>query len=216
MKSEAELRAEMVEVGRQLWQRGLVGATEGNISCRLGNHALLCTPSGVSKGHMSADDLVIIDFEGNPTRRGHPSSEIRLHLRFYRERKDCNAVVHAHPPMVTAFALAHMPIPHGLLPEAVVILGKVALCAFGMPGTEALPDSLGTEILDHDSFMLSNHGAVTVGADLMDAFWRMETLERVAVVFAQAQALGGAKPLDADSVATLEDLRQSLKQSLGE
>ncbi len=206
----------MVEVGSLLWQRGLVGATEGNISCRLGNHALLCTPSGVSKGHMRPDDLVIIDFEGHPLRRGKPSSEIRLHLRFYAERPDCQAVIHAHPPVATAFALAHREIPNGLLPEAVVILGEVALCPFGMPGTDELPASLGEAIQDHDSFLLSNHGAATVGVDLMDAYWRMETLERVAVVYAQALTLGGANGLGASAIKELQELRQKMKQSLDE
>ncbi len=216
MKPEAELRADMVEVGRLLWHRGLIGATEGNISCRLGNHGILSTPSGVCKGHLKPEDLVVLDIEGTPMHRRHPSSEIRLHLRCYARRSDCQAVVHAHPPMATALALAHRALPHGLLPEAVVILGPVALCPFGMPGTDALPDSIEPFIADHDSFLLSNHGAATMGVDLMDAFWRMETLERVANVYVQAEQLGGAKPLCAEAIAKLEELREHLKQSYGE
>lgn len=212
MKSEAELRAEIVEVGRLLWQRGLVGATEGNISCRLGNHGILCTPSGVSKGHLKADDMVLIDLEGHPMRtRAQPSSEIRLHLRFFKVREDCQAVIHAHPPAATGFALAHKPIPNGLLPEAVVVLGPIALCPFGMPGTEALPDSVEPFVHDHDTFLLANHGAAVLGDSLMDAFWRMETLERVAIVVAHAEALGGVRPLPHESLPALNSLRMTLK-----
>ncbi len=214
MKSESELRAEIVAVGRLLWERGLVGATEGNISCRVGNLGLLCTPSGVSKGHLHPDELVLIDLHGHPLRRGLPSSEIRLHLRFFQDRPDVQAVVHAHPPVATAFALAHRAIPSGLLPEAVVILGDIALCEFGMPGTDELPNSLTGNIATHDTFLLSNHGAVTTGHSVMDAFWRMETLERVAVVYAHAEQLGGAKPLPDDAVARLNQLRVTMKSSV--
>lgn len=211
VKSETELRVEMAEVGSLLWQRGLVGATEGNVSCRLGNHAILCTPSGKSKGHLKPDDMVVIDLDGTPLRRGTPSSEIRLHLRFYRRRPECQAVVHAHPPVATSFALAHREVPDNLLPEAVVILGPVALCPFGMPGTDALPDSIEDFIADHDSFLLSNHGAVTIGGDLMDAYWRMETLERVALVYLHAESLGGARPLPEPAILPLQRLRGALR-----
>lgn len=211
MKSEAELRLEMVEVGQRLWQRGLVGAAEGNVSCRLGNHGLLCTPSGYSKGHLKPEDLVVIDLDGQPLRRGtKPSSEIRLHLRCYRFREDCNAVVHAHPPVATAFALAHKTIPDGLLPEAVVVLGSVALCPFGMPGTEDLPDSIEPFLQNHDTLLLSNHGAAALGGDLLDALWRMETLERVAVVALHAESLGGAHPLSAAAIRDLQAMRGAL------
>ncbi len=202
----------MVEVGRRLWQRGLVGATEGNISCRLGNHGLLCTPSGYSKGHLKPEDLVVIDLDGQPLRRGaKPSSEIRLHLRCYRKREDCNAVVHAHPPVATAFALAHKSIPDGLVPEAVVVLGSVALCPFGMPGTEDLPDSIDPFLPEHDTLLLSNHGAATLGGDLLDALWRMETLERVAVVALHAESLGGARSLPDSAIKSLRAVRGALK-----
>lgn len=215
MKSEADLRSEIVEIGKLLWQRGLVGATEGNISCRLGNHGILCTPSGVSKGHLKPDDMVLIDLEGHPMRtHALPSTEVRLHLRFYKHRADCQAVVHAHPPAATGFALAHKPIPNGLLPEAVVVLGPIALCAFGMPGTEALPDSVEPYVADHDTFLLANHGAVTLGASLMDAYWRMETLERVATVTAYSELLGGARPLPNEAIPTLTALRTTLNSEV--
>lgn len=149
------------------------------------------------------------DLSGKPFGPGQPSSELRLHLRFYRERLDCGAVVHAHPPCATAFALAHRPIPDGLLPEAVVVLGSIKLCPFGMPGTEELPESLGESLKGHDCYLLANHGAVTVGHDLEEALFRMETLERVAVVYSQALCLGGPVHLPDEVVASLTQLRSA-------
>lgn len=207
MADEAQLRQRMVETGAHLWRRGLVGAAEGNLSVRLSPDTILCTPSGVSKGSLRPEELVVTDLAGKPIGAGQPSSELRLHLRFYRERPDCGAVVHAHPPCATAFALAHRPIPDGLLPEAVVVLGSIKLCPFGMPGTEELPESLGESLQGHDCYLLANHGAVTVGRDLEEALFRMETLERVAVVYSQALCLGGPVRLPDEVVASLTQLR---------
>jgi len=202
----------MVEIGRLLWVRGLVGATEGNISCRLGDNRFLCTPSGKSKGHLTVDDLVVIDAQGVALESGlQPSSEIKVHLNAFARRSDVQAVVHAHPLIATAFALAHRPIPGGLLPEGEVILGPIALCPFGMPGTHDLPATMNAFLPTHDTFLLSNHGAVALGASLDDAFWRMETLERVAQVYRDALALGGAVPLPDEALPPLHQLRESLK-----
>lgn len=140
--SELQLRAQMCEVGRRLWQRDLVGGCEGNLTVRLSSRQILCTPSGVSKGHLKPNELVIIDNHGNPIAGGQPSSEIKLHLRILAKRKDCNAVIHAHPPVATAFALAGEDIPDNLLPESAYVLGSVATVPFGMPGTDDLPDKL--------------------------------------------------------------------------
>jgi L-fuculose-phosphate aldolase len=180
----------MCEVGRRLWQRDLVGANEGNISVRLSSRQILCTPTGVSKGHMRPDDLVVIDNHGEPVRGGLPSSEIKLHLRILALRKDCQAVIHAHPPVATAFALAGEPIPDDLMPEAAYVLGSVATVPFGMPGTEELPNMIEPLLEDHKTFLLANHGAVVMGKDLTDALFRMETLERVARVLMLARAIG--------------------------
>lgn len=213
MSGEIELRNQLVEMGRRLWQRNLVGATEGNLSCRLGNLGFLCTPSGLSKGHLKADDLVVIDAAGQPLRRGQaPSSEIRLHLHAYASRPDVAAVVHAHPLTATAFALAHRPIPGGLLPEGEVVLGPIALCPFGMPGTDALPATLDPYLADHDTFLLANHGAVTFGLSIEDAYHRMETLERVATIYRDALALGRPVPLPDSAMEPLRNLREELKR----
>lgn len=202
----------MVEIGRLLWHRGLVGATEGNISCRLDDQHFLCTPSGLSKGHLTVDDLVVIDRQGAPVRGGlQPSSEIKVHMNAYVHRPDVEAVVHAHPLTATAFALAHRPIPRGLVPEGEVIVGPIALCPFGMPGTHDLPATMTAFLPTHDTFLLSNHGAVALGLSLYDAYWRMETLERVAQVYRDALLLGGAQPLPESALGPLHQLRESMK-----
>lgn len=202
----------MVEIGRLLWLRGLVGATEGNISCRLDDQRFLCTPSGKSKGHLTVDELVVIDAQGAPVRGElQPSSEIKVHLNAYAHRPDVRAVVHAHPLTATAFALAHRPIPGGLVPEGEVIIGPIALCPFGMPGTHDLPATMNAFLPTHDTFLLSNHGAVALGGSLDDAYWRMETLERVAQVYRDALLLGGAQPLPESALGPLHHLRESMK-----
>jgi L-fuculose-phosphate aldolase len=193
----------MCEVGRRLWLRGLVGGGEGNISVRLSPRQFLCTPTGVSKGHLRPADLVIIDSKGQPLNDKIPSSEIRLHLKIYKHRPDCQAVVHAHPPTATGFALAQEEIPDNLLPEAAWVLGSVALVPFSMPGTEEVPDNLEPFLEDHKTFLLANHGAATMGTDLYDALYRMETLERVANTILIARMIGTPKPMPHAALDTL-------------
>jgi L-fuculose-phosphate aldolase len=193
--SDLQRRAAICEIGRRLWQRGLLGGCEGNISVRRDARTFLCTPSGQSKGHLKPDDIVVVDAEGTPLNGGQASSEIRVHMECYRQRPDCEAVVHAHPPIATAFGLAGLDIPDNLLPEAAVVLGSVAMVPFGMPGTEELPASMRPFLPDHKTFVLANHGAVTLGKDLYDAYHRMETLERVATVIMHAHTLGTPRPL---------------------
>lgn len=196
----------MCAVGRRLWERDLIGGTEGNLSARLGPDRILCTPSGLSKGHLEPENLLIVDADGNPVGEGTPSTEIRLHLGALRERPDCGAVVHAHPPTATGFSVAGITLPNDLLPEAMVVLGPVATATFSMPGTDEVPDALQRLWRDHKTILLSHHGAVVLGLDLWDAAHRMETLERVARVVLTAHLLGGPQPLPPDAVARLSPL----------
>lgn len=202
--TEIELRAAICEAGRRLWQRGLIGGAEGNLSARISPHRLLFTPSGASKGHLRPDQLLITDLHGVPQGPGKPSSEIRMHLAIYAARPDCQAVVHAHPPYATAFALAGEDIPDCLTPEAAVILGSVATVGFAMPGTDELPAAMQPLLADHKAFLLSHHGATTLGRDVFDALYRMETLERTAHILHLARQLGGEKPLPATAASRLE------------
>lgn len=194
--TELQLRASICEVGRRLWLRGLIGATEGNITCRLSPRQFLCTPTGKSKGHLKPDEIVVIDSSGNPVgNSGKPSSEIKLHLAMYRARKDCQAVIHAHPPIATGFTVAGEDIPDNVLPEAAIVLGSVATVPFAYPGTDEVPMALEPFLEDHKVFLLSHHGAATMGSDLFDAYHRMETLERVAHILMVAKSLGAVRPM---------------------
>lgn len=197
--TEIQLRAAICEVGRRLWQRGLIGSTEGNISARLSPRQILCTPGGAGKGHLKPDDLVVVELNGKVVKGENPSCEIGLHLAIYHRRKDCEAVVHAHPPVAGGFALAGEEIPDNLMPEAAVQLGSVAVVPFAMPGTPEVPAAIEPLLDDHKSFLLSHHGAVTLGKDLWDAYNRMETLERVATMLLNAKLLGGPRPIPEDA-----------------
>jgi L-fuculose-phosphate aldolase len=188
-------RAELCDIARRLWNRGLVGAAEGNVSLRLSTRQILCTPTGCSLGHVKPHELVVIDNHGTPIGEGQPSSEIKLHLRILAKRPDCQAVIHAHPPTATAFALAGEEIPDNLMPEAAYVLGSVATVPFAMPGTNEVPDSIEPLLEDHKTFLMSHHGAVVIGKDLTDAYNRMETLERIAKVILMARQIGNPAPM---------------------
>ena len=193
--NDLQARAEMCEIGRRLWQRGLVGGAEGNLSLRLSTRQILCTPTGSSLGHLKPSDLVVIDNYGKPVGDGTPSSEIKLHVRILAKRPDCQAVIHAHPPTATAFALAGEDIPDNLMPEAAYVLGSVATVPFAMPGTNEVPDRIEPLLEDHKTFLMSHHGAVVMGKSLGDAYNRMETLERIAKVILTARQIDSPKPM---------------------
>ena len=206
MSRAAELKKHICEVGRTLYSRGLIGGCEGNISCRLEPGKLLCTPSELCKGEMTPDHIVTISESGDMIEGdGLPSSEIRIHLLSYRERPDCEAVVHAHPPTATGMTLAGKTIPHDVMPEAGFILGPVALCKFGMPGTDELPATLLPFIHNHKTFLLSHHGALTLGSSLTDACHRMESLEQVAKALLTAHLFGGAKSLPESALRVMKE-----------
>lgn len=207
--AEFRARESICEVGRRLWQRDLIGAAEGNISIRLDDDRLLSTPTGVSKGHLTPTDLVVVAMDGNVIGAGTVSSEIRLHLGVYRARADVRAVVHAHPITATSLTLVDMPLPDDIVPEGTVILGPVATVPFAMPGTDDVPDGLLPYLPNHDCLLLSNHGAVTLGTDVMEACYRMETLERVARMYVTARMLGEVHAMPADAYAELAARRHA-------
>jgi len=192
---DAELRQQMVEFGRRLFESGLIGATEGNLSCRLAGGEILCSPTGLSKGRMSPEALAVVTLDGKVLSESKPSSEIRLHLKCLQDRPDCQAVIHAHPTIATGLSVAGKSIPTGLLPEADIVLGPVINIPFARPGTDAVPEAIEAFLPDHKTFLLSHHGAFTLGRSLEDAFYRMETLERVAAVYMAAIQFGGPTPL---------------------
>lgn len=210
--TETRLRRDLVEVCRRLHDRRLIGAGEGNVSCRLGPHRLLVTPSGANKGYLRPADLVVVDLAGRKLGgSGRPSTELLMHLAAYAARPDVLAVVHAHPLTAVAFTVAGVAPPNDLLPEAVLVLGRIAVAPFATPGTDEVPRSLAPFWKDHQVILLERHGALALGPDLFQAFDRMETLERVCQVAAAARALGRCDPLPGAAVAKVIAAGRSLR-----
>ncbi len=199
---------------RQLAARGLIAGRDGNLSVRLGADRVLVTPSGLIKSLVTAADMVEVDVAGKPRRKSSrkPTSELDLHLRILRYRPDVHAVVHAHPPAATGFAVAGQEIPGNLLPELIFVVGPVPLVPFGMPGTPELGDRVVPylEGRHHHARLLANHGAVTMGKTLDEAWIRMESLEHAARIITAARAIGEGepKPLAAAVVERLEAQRE--------
>ena len=206
--AEYELRQEIVRIGRLMWERGYVVAEEGNLSVRLSPDRLLATPSGLSKGFLSVDDLVVIrpDGEPVPSYRGRglkPSSEILMHLEVYRRRPDVRAVVHAHPPAAVAFSIAGVTLARCILPEVVVTLGGIPTAEYATPGTLEVPDSIGQAIEQFDAVVLSHHGTLTVGQTLWDAYQRLEKVEHAAQITLIAHQLGQVRALSPEAIDKL-------------
>lgn len=208
-QSITAMRAEIVEAGRRLWSRGYVAAHDGNISARIDARRVLITPTGISKGFMKPADLIVVDLEGKPlsgTRK--PSSELSLHLAIYRDRPDAGSVCHAHPPIATGFAVAGLPLDACILPEVVIALGSIPIIPYGTPGTAELYAPLLERLKEHDAFLLANHGAVTVGADIYNAYYKMETLEHFAQISLTARQIGRVRVLNETEAESLYALRE--------
>ena len=204
MKALHEIRNDIVAVCQAIDRREYVGGRDGNISARLPNGNVLITAAGIRKGDIGLDDLVMVDPQGRRLAgRGHASSETGMHLRIYEVRADVGAIVHAHPPVSTGFAAAGVEMSECILPEVVVGLGRVPITRYATPGTEELSHSVDPVIAAHDAFLLENHGAVTVGEDVLLAHQRMETLEHSARILLVARLLGGANPLTVTQVKDL-------------
>jgi L-fuculose-phosphate aldolase len=199
---------EIVRCCRRLWEAGLIAGADGNISVRLGANRLLVTPRGLHKAELTARDLVEVTLAG-AHRRGsrQATTELDLHLRAYRRRGECGAVVHAHPPIATAFAVAGVPMPADVLPELILYLGDVPVAPYATTGTPALGDVVEPLLARHVAVLLANHGAVTWGPDLATARIRMESLEHSAKILLAARLLGGTNRLSPDQIDALERLR---------
>ena len=204
-----EEREAVCRVGKLLYDRGYVAANDGNISVRVGEGRLLITPSGVSKGRMTPDMLLVTDLDGTVIEGNrHPSSEGKMHLEVYRGRPDVNAVVHAHPPVSTAFAVCRRGLETPYLSELVAGMGQVPCTpSFAMLSTEEVPQSVRPYLADHNALLLANHGALAWGGDLWEAFDRLETVEHTAKIVLNAQLLGGGIPLTEEEVVRLQGLR---------
>jgi L-fuculose-phosphate aldolase len=203
-KTEETHRREICTAGRWIHARHFAPATDGNISVRLDGSRVLTTPTCISKGMMTTDDLVVTDLEGRRLSGARPpSTELAMHLLIYRFRPDVYAICHAHPPIATGFAAAGVPLDKAILSEAVFSLGCVPLAPYGTPGTSELCDSIEPLLRNYDAILLANHGAVTYGPDLLTAFFRMETVEHFAHVSLVTQLLGKQAVLSAGDVDKL-------------
>ena len=214
--SEKEIREQICEVGRRVWLKGWVASNDGNISMKLNDYAVITTPTGVSKGFMSPDMLIKVDLNGNVL-SGYlkPSSELKIHLEAYQRRDDIRAFVHAHPPITTGFAVANIPLDFQTLPEIIISLGTIPLARYGTPSTTELSDSISELLLCHDAILLANHGAITLGPDVMSAYYKMEAVEHFANISLTAHQLGGMKSLAEPEIKKLEEVREQFGIKIG-
>jgi L-fuculose-phosphate aldolase len=211
MKSKPDPVHLLVDVCHRLYEKGFVTATDGNISIRTVRGTFLTTCTLINKGDVKAEHIIEVDETGNVIRgKYHPSTELKMHLLIYKHRRDINAVVHAHPPYATGFAVARMPIPRNVLPEVIVNIGQIPIAEYATPGTSDLANSLVPHILHSDVILLTNHGVVTCGKDLWDAYYKMEKVEHAAKIIVVARMLGGEKTLSGKDVKEL--LKVKLKQ----
>jgi L-fuculose-phosphate aldolase len=209
---ESEARRQIVEAGKKLRDRFFVASNDGNISARLSANELLITPTSVNKGDITEEQILRIDMQGAVlSGSAKPSSETKMHLAVYRIRPDVQGIVHAHPPTATGFAACGIRLDQDIiLPEVIFGLGKVGFAAYGTPSTEEIPNAVTKEmeIPDCEALLLANHGALTVGADVMAAYYRMEVLEMYAKVRLVTRILGEPKTLSAGQIGELYKIRE--------
>jgi L-fuculose-phosphate aldolase len=207
-RAEEQVRADIVEAGRRLYARAYVASNDGNISCRLDDRRIMTTPKSVSKGFMTPDMMVIVDYTGKKVAgERDASTELPMHLEVYANRPDVNAVVHAHPPLAPGFAVAGIPLTRAVLAEVITTLGSIPIAAYGTPSTAELPEAVRKYIKAHDGMLLANHGAVTCGPDVMAAYYKMETIEHFAKISLVARQLGGENLISREEVERLQGLR---------
>ena len=206
--SVESLRADIVEIGRRMYARQYTASNDGNISVRLGPDRLLMTPKSVCKGFMTPDMMCVTDLNGKKISGDRePSSEALMHLEVYKQRPDVQAVVHAHPPIATGFAVAGIPLDRAVLAEVLTTLGSIPLAEYATPSTAELPEAVRKYIKAHDGMLLANHGALTVGADLYSAYYKMETIEHFAHISLVARLLGRENLISREEVMRLQALR---------
>jgi L-fuculose-phosphate aldolase len=209
--SSHQLRQDIVRICRMLHRKNYLAATDGNVSVRLGDQ-VLTTPSGINKGLMEADQVITVDLEGRVVMgEGRPTSEIRMHLLAYELRPDITAVVHAHLPYATACTLAGVSLMEPILPEVVITLGGIPTTPYATPGSEEVPEAIRDFIREYDALLLSRHGAMTVGPDVMDAYNKMEKLEHTARVMLAARLQGPVVPLPPAEVEKLRRIGEKYK-----
>jgi L-fuculose-phosphate aldolase len=209
LSAQFQHKKDIIEIGRRLYQKGFVASHDGNISIWIGPAQILATATGVCKGFLGSEDIVLVDTQGKKIAgRGEPSSELKMHLLVYEKRPDVKAVVHAHPPVSTGFAVAGIPLAQCILPEVVVSLGAVPVAAYGTPSTYEVCDAIAPYVRKSEAFLLANHGVVTLGEDVFQAYYRMETVEHFARILLTARLLGNVNVLSREQVEKLMEVRR--------
>ena len=211
--NEFEIKKLMCDIGRRVYNRGMVAANDGNFSVKLNDNEFLCTPTGVSKGFMTPEYICKVDAKGNVIQANgnfRPSSEIKMHMRVYEKRPDVGAVVHAHPSFATSFAIAGIPLTQPIMPEAVIALGCVPIAKYGTPSTVEIPDAVEEYLPYFDQVLLENHGALTWGPDLLNAYHKMESVEFYAELLFKSRQLGGPKEFDKQQIEKLYEIRRQM------
>ncbi len=208
-----EAKEQIIEIGKRMYMKGFVAANDGNISCRLSPDTILTTPTGVSKGFMDGDMLAKMTLDGKVLSEGpyKPSSEVKMHIRAYRENPEIMAVTHAHPPVATSFAIAGIGLDQPILTEAIMALGSVPVARYATPGTDEVPDSIAPFCRDYNSVLLANHGALSWGDSLMQAYYRLESVEYFATIMMYTgNIIGKSNKLSCEQIAPLLETRAKL------
>ena len=211
MANEFEIKKQICEIGKRIYDKGMVASNDGNISVKLNDNEFLCTPTGVSKGFMTPEYICKVDRNGKVLQANgnfKPSSEIKMHMRVYKERPDVGAVVHAHPLYATGFAIAGIPLTQPIMPEAVISLGCVPIAEYGTPSTEEIPDAVSKYLQSFDAVLLENHGALSYSDNLLNAYHKMESVEFYARLLYISKQLGGPKELSEQQVQRLYEIRR--------
>lgn len=200
----------IIDIGQRMYVRGFVAANDGNISVKVGDNAVWATPTGVSKGYMKKKMLVKVDLDGKVLEGTYqPSSELKMHLRAYRENDALRSVCHAHPPICTSFAVAGIPLESPILAEAVITLGDVPVAPYAELGTEAVPEAVAPYCHTHNGVLLGNHGAVTWAEDAYSAYYRLESMEYYAkILLITDKLLGAQRQLSEEQIGRLIAMRE--------
>jgi L-fuculose-phosphate aldolase len=211
--SDDDACQEILDIGRRMYEKNYVAANDGNITCKVAPDMIWATPTGVSKGYMRLDQLVKMRLDGTVVQAGalKPSSEIKMHLRVYKENPAVMGVTHAHPPVATSFAIAGIALDQAIYPEAIVNLGTVPCVPYETPGSQGVPDSIAPYCRDYNAVLLANHGALSWGSSLMEAYFRLESLEHYAMILMYTgHIIGKANVLNRDQIAELRKIREGV------
>lgn len=211
--NDFEAKELILDIGRRMYDKHFVAANDGNITCKTGPDTIWATPTGVSKGYMKAEELVKMKLDGTVVQQGalKPSSEIKMHLRIYNENPAIQGVCHAHPPVSTSFAIAGISLDKAIYPEALVNLGTVPVAHYEAPGSQGIPDSVAPYCKDYHALLLANHGALAWGETLIDAWYRLESLEHYAMILMYTgNIIGKANVLSCEQIRELIKIREKL------